>query len=828
MIPDKNTPGKNNLAEKYGSFSLFDPEHFIRRVIKNWYWFVLMGLLGYGIYYIYNKYYAQRIYSSSLSLSISKNTASYFTPSQSINFIWGQDSNRDGVYLKKMILSRSHNEYLVNNLDLFVNYATKGAIKQTYLDKYDSPVFLVIDRNHLQQVNFPITLIPKGANTYEVQLPEEGRSTNLYNYNTEAFERINTYAQPKKTNISVGQWYTAPNFRFKLVKNPVKPSIELDNIIITLSTVNDAVNNIVNNIAVDFDKELPTIMIITKRGYNLNGTVQFLNTTVDELIKKRLRDQNVVDKNTSEYLAENLKAIRKKLDSASQKLNQVKITEGLFDVEGKDAKTVEKIATLEAKRADLLTKVNSLNAVRNSLATANLDRMISLNAAGIEDGMFNATVSDLKSLYAKRRELAQIYTPNSEPMREINRLINEASGNSQNSLRRYYAGYYDEINKINREISAAENQLIKLPEQQRRYFDVERGYNIIESTYNALLTKQAETDMRVQTSRSDLQVIDPAKNTGQGPIAPNVARAKYTIIGGLLALPLLFLIIGELLDNKVRNIRELLSATRIPLLGVIGRNNYENNLTVLHQPKSSIAEAFRGIRSNLRFLYNEDGTSKVILVTSSVGGEGKTFTSINIASVLALSGKKTILLGMDLRKPKIFGDFKINNKYGISNFLTGEVSMEQIINETAVPSLHVATSGPIPPNPSELLMSQRNIDFINQLRREYDFVILDSPPAGLVADSFELMKLADANVYVVRHEYTEKYMLKMITEKYHKHEVENLGLVYNDYLVNQGYGYDYGYGYGYGYGYFDEDKNYEEPTLVKLRNWLSKIFNRNS
>ena len=234
---------------------------------------------------------------------------------------------------------------------------------------------------------------------------------------------------------------------------------------------------------------------------------------MDELIKKRLRDQNVVDKNTSEYLAENLKAISKKLDSASQKLNQVKITEGLFDVEGKDAKTVEKIATLEAKRADLLTKLNSLNAVRNSLATANLDRMISLNAAGIEDGMFNATVSDLKSLYAKRRELAQIYTPNSEPMREINRLINEASGNSQNSLRRYYAGYYDEINKINREISAAENQLIKLPEQQRRYFDVERGYNIIESTYNALLTKQAETDMRMQTSRSDLQVIDPVSYT---------------------------------------------------------------------------------------------------------------------------------------------------------------------------------------------------------------------------------------------------------------------------------------------------------------------------
>jgi ATPases involved in chromosome partitioning len=219
---------------------------------------------------------------------------------------------------------------------------------------------------------------------------------------------------------------------------------------------------------------------------------------------------------------------------------------------------------------------------------------------------------------------------------------------------------------------------------------------MIEATYNSLLTKQNETQIRVATNKSDITVIDPAKNLGQGPIAPDVEATKYSIIGGLLLLPLLFLGITEALDNRIRNIKELLQATRIPLLGVIGKNSHDNNLTVLEQPRSSISEAFRGIRANLRFLHKEDQKSKVILLTSSVGGEGKTYVSINIASVLGLSGKKTILLGMDLRKPKIFGDFKIDNKFGISNYLTGEVEMEKIINQTKIPNLHVATSGPIP------------------------------------------------------------------------------------------------------------------------------------
>ena len=600
MIPGKENTNTPAGQDKVGSFAIFDLEYFIRRLLKNWYWFVLMAALGYGIAWVYSKYYAQRIYASNLSLSISNSTASYFTPNQSINFIWGQTGNQDGVYLKKMLLSRSHNEYLVNQLDLYVNYATSGLIKQTYLDKYDSPVFLEIDRSAVQQVDYPITIIPKGGDRYEIVLPNEGQSRSLYSYELEGFKTVPKYARPENKMIGLNEWYTSPNLKFRLIKNPQPSEIQFENIIVSLSTVNNTVNNLVSTISVEFDKEISTIMMIGKKGYNLNGTVNFLNTSVAELEKKRLIDRNVVDKNTDQYLIDNLAKIRKKLDSSATVLNNMKVSEGLYDIKDRDEKSLENIKALDTKKADFLTRINSLNAIKNSLASQNLDRMISTNSAGIEDGMFNATVAELKALYIKRREMALIYTPSSEPMREINRLINEARTNSTGSLGNYYNTYVNEISKIDREIARANVDLVSYPEKERKYMDAERGYNMIEATYNVLLTKQNETQIRVATNKSDINVIDPAKNLGQGPIAPNIAKVKYTIIGGLLFLPLLLLAIGQVLDSRIRNIKELLQATKIPLLGVIGKSTHDNNLTVLEQPRSSISEAFRGIRANLK------------------------------------------------------------------------------------------------------------------------------------------------------------------------------------------------------------------------------------
>ena len=208
---------------------------------------------------------------------------------------------------------------------------------------------------------------------------------------------------------------------------------------------------------------------------------------------------------------------------------------------------------------------------------------------------------------------------------------------------------------------------------------------------------------------------------------------------------------------------------------------------------------------------------KTIIITSSVSGEGKTFVSINLATVFALGGKKTILVGLDLRKPKIFGDLEITNKIGVVNYLIGEESKENIIQKTKIENLDVITSGPVPPNPYELLINSATEDLINSLKEEYDYIILDTPPIGLVSDALELLKYVDSTVYVVRQGYSQKGMLKMINEKYRKKEISNISIVLNYFEIKSKYGYGYGYGYGkYSNGYHE----------VEEKSILRKIFKR--
>ena len=328
------------------------------------------------------------------------------------------------------------------------------------------------------------------------------------------------------------------------------------------------------------------------------------------------------------------------------------------------------------------------------------------------------------------------------------------------------------------------------------------------------MQKRYEADITIAASVSDISTLDPAKDTGQGPILP---RKPFNYMVALLLgtiVPLFFIIAKEILDTHVHSSDDIERMTPIPILGIVGKKTTTNNLTVFQKPRSAVAESFRALRSNVHFLFDRKikDKCKTIIVTSSVSGEGKTFVSINLATVFALGGKKTILVGLDLRKPKMFVDFEIGNDIGVVNYLIGEESKSSIIQKTKVPNLDIITSGPVPPNPSELLLSSATDELISKLKDEYDYVIIDTPPIGIVSDAVELLKFTDSVMYVVRQKYTQKGMLKLINEKFDKGEITNISIVLNDFSVKSKYGYEYGYGYGYdGYGkyargYHDEYK----------------------
>ena len=235
-----------------------------------------------------------------------------------------------------------------------------------------------------------------------------------------------------------------------------------------------------------------------------------------------------------------------------------------------------------------------------------------------------------------------------------------------------------------------------------------------------------------------------------------------------------------------------------------------------------MAESFRAIRSSLQFLYKKQQKqgAKILMITSSVSGEGKTFCSINLATVFALSEKKTVIVGLDLRKPRIFGDFNIDNITGVVNYLIGQKTVDDIIQPTHIPYLDVISSGPIPPNPSELLMGDAMAELIEELKLKYDYIILDTPPVGLVSDALELSRFCDATLYVTRQGFTKKGMLGVVNEKHKRGELHNISIVFNGYQNKAKYGYGYGYGYGaYGEGYHDEEADVKvwQKIIKKLK-----------
>lgn len=384
-----------------------------------------------------------------------------------------------------------------------------------------------------------------------------------------------------------------------------------------------------------------------------------------------------------------------------------------------------------------------------------------------------------------------------------------------------------QLNALARTISNLEAQLISLPEDQQQYLKIQRKLNISQEAYDIYLAKRGDAAIVKAANVSDINVIDEAKDIGGGLIGPNKSlNYMMALMVGFFA-PMFVIFVIFLLDNTIHGSDEIERLSSIPILGLIGKYNYKNNLVVYEKPKSAVAESFRSIRSSLQFIYKKQGDTKkgkTIMITSSVSGEGKTFYSINIATAYALSGKKTILLGLDLRKPKIFCDFEIDNDKGVVNYLIGDNTLEEVKHKSAIENLDVIPSGPVPPNPSELLMGEQLKNLIFKLREEYDMIVLDTPPLGLVTDALELTHYADATVFIVRLDYTKKGMLSLINAKYKKGEVKNISFVLNYYKhkANHNYGYGYGYGYGiYGNAYHENDN--PPSLLAKIRLFLKRL-----
>lgn len=697
-----------------------------------------------------------------------------------------------------IIKSRFLVEQTINNLNFGISYYYQGKVKTS--EQYPNAQFIVeMDTNHLQPYGVPIYIHFLANN--EVELSSKNKSGSvLIPYNEEKINNVSGAIPKQKFNLN--QEIKAENFKFKIIL--LDPSLINDDENIyyfVLNTKTTLVNQYAGSYGVKPINKTSSIVEITKESGYPEKDVVFLNKLGETYINMGLEEKTRISKNTVNFITDQINDIQDSLNYIEDNLQSFRAANKIVNISDEGKYIMEKLTSIEKNKAIEESKLNYYNYLSDYISkNKKINEVIAPSSMGIGDPLLNSLILSLSELYVKRITLQNSMESANPALAEIDNDIQNIKQTLVENVKNIKKQSQIVIEDYNKQVGEIEKELNILPNTERQLLNLNRKFTISDKLYTYLLEKRAEAGIAGASVVADNKFVDRTIVTGRTyPKASN--NYLIALLIGIL-IPAVIISSLEAFNTKINNHKQLQAASSIPLIGNIIHNVKKNPLVIQESPKSSIAESFRNLRSNLGYFIKKQ-EKQVILVTSTVSGEGKTFVSMNLASVIAISGAKTILLGVDLRKPKIFQDFKLDNSIGLTNYLIGRASKEQIIQKTKISSLDVITAGPTPPNPSELLIADRFFDLLLELKKEYEYIILDTPPIGLVADGLDLMKYSDIILYIVRQRLSRKNYLNLINDVRNSDKTKNIGLVFNDvnFAPIYGYGYTYGYGYGYGYGY---------------------------
>jgi len=531
-------------------------------------------------------------------------------------------------------------------------------------------------------------------------------------------------------------------------------------------------------------------------------TQEFTNALTKAYVDRSIDEKNREAELKLKFIDKQLNRINDTLTGSAIKLEEFKRKSNTVDLSAKAKKIISLMSTFETQLNAIDIRQKMLDKLYKEIKSGENIESISL------DGMSEQTVQSSLSLIikelqgniVKHKAMRQSYTNIYPAVRQLNETIVKQKKIIISTIKNLSQSITEKQALLKESIKEQQALLNTLPADERVYGELQRKFSVNEKIYSYLLEKQSETAIVKASTVSKNIILDKAPLPAF-PIAP---KKKLIVMVGLilgLILGIALAFVRSFLDDRIQSEEDVSHAIDVPMIGMIPHMKEEGGLLkVLETPKSAVAEAFRNLRTNLQFMVHGD-RSHVIAITSTIGGEGKTLISSNLSAIMSIADKKTIVINLDMRKPTLHTRFSVPNKQGMSTLLSGSSNLESVIQKTQYPNLHVITSGPVPPNPSELIQSALMEKVIGKLREHYDVIILDTPPIGLVTDARTLMNLADTSIYVLRAGYSKKAFINSIKSLSKLHEVHGLSILLNDVKMDKS-----GYGYGYGYGYYEDEK----------------------
>lgn len=792
----------NNFEEEESGF---DIKTILMKLVFNWKWIVasiIICLCG-------AKIYLQKqtpVYRIQATIMINDDQKGSFNNQiQTFQQDFGIMSTTGGLDNELEVLrSKSMIKQAVMDLGLHTRYSIDNGFFKPATVLYGSyPIKVIINREDVERLNHAVS--------FRITQPNETSYIISYNrYDKEKGEVIEVVEEvnslPCTLNTHIG--------RLALVKGDMPALAPNKELKVTIVPPIQVARGCLGALSIAPTSKTTSVAYISYLDVNKPRAVDFVNQLIVAYNRENNNAKNFVALKTEEFIEKRLEKVAAELDEAEEQVAQYKRSAGLINLSGEAQKVMQRSTEYEKQQVDIATQLKLMNFLHEYVNDPKNNLQPIPANVGLENEDLTSLISRYNEIVMERTNLLRTASESNPTIIEVTTIANLMFSSIKTSIETLQSSLEIKKADFERQAKKYDSKLGNAPTQEKILAGYERQLEVKSGLYMMLLQKREENSIALAATADNAKIIDAAL-ANDAPVSPNrrmiwlIALAIGTII------PIATIYIMELLRYKIEGRNDLEKLTKIPVLGDVpisqGAKSSKNTIVVNENANDLMAETFRGIRTNLQFILDSP-EKKIIQFTSSIAGEGKTFVSSNLAVSMALLGKKILLIGLDIRKPRLAEMFNLaDRKRGITLFLSGDANdknllLDQIMPSGINPNLDILPAGVIPPNPAELL-SRKNLDkAMEYLKEVYDYIILDTAPVGLVSDTLIISRVTDATVYICRADYTPKSYLDLANSLRKENKLKNLSIVLNGIdMVKKKYGYYYGYGkygrYGrYGYG----------------------------
>ncbi len=726
-------------------------------LLSRWYWIAASVVVCVTISYIY-LWFTPKTYATSATLKIEEKKSEF---SDLVGIINNNDRGPSKIQSEIFVLqSRTLILNAIRDLDYRVSFYISGRVRTT--ESYPQKL-LDIQLLRFDSVNFFRDLI-----TFKPMSPQ----TFLLTYKIGGKELHNTYKYDTPITIA--------NTSFS-IKNPGE-LVSNTLFMFKFNTPEDFVGRVKSGLHTNEIVKNSNIISLQETDSNPQFAADILNAIMKEYLAYDKSMKTLSATNMIKFIDDQLETLANTVKGSENSIEKYKTSSKIMDVTSATEMEISQLKEIGSEQQILKVQLIAIDQLKEQIAKDKDNISLNLNLEGVIDPLLSGVIQSLNNLLVEKNTLLKTYNANSQAIKDIDKQILELKNAALNNIDATSVRINKNITYLDSQIAKVNDKISTLPAAERDLISLKRDFEINDKVYSFLSEKRLDAQISRSAILPGAAVIEPAE-ANFSPVSPDEHTIHRTALIVGLAIGLGLIVLIRILNPYIYDKETVESLTTIPIIGVIRKfpdeiDEDNTQILALSRPKSIFAESVRSVRTNLNFIASEK-SSKIICITSEVAGEGKSFIAVNLSSTLSLIDKKIILIAADLRRSRMHKTFNMPNDKGLSNYLANQCEVDDVIRHTGQPNLDILLSGPVPPNPSELLHNKRMIELIDDLKKRYDIVMIDTAPIGLVSDSIPLIRMSDINIFVIRSGKSKFYAATVPQRIANEYHLDNTAIILN-------------------------------------------------